>query len=663
MNTAVHLLQDINSEQIAESPIVIVGTGPVGIKALTTLIMNNPAECIIVYGAEPWEPYNRVKLSSFVAGDVSLQDITESQRLPVQDNLVHHHNCRIVSIDRENHSVTDETGRTQKYRKLILAVGSEPHVPAIEGSELESVYTFRNMTDAHHLMARQVKSRTVVVVGGGVLGLEAAKAMSRNKTQVVVIDHASHLMSNQLDEQAADLLREHILSLGIKVHLSSGIKKIIGDSRVESVELRDGKRISCDTVIFSTGIKPNIDLARNSKLSVGRGIRVSDSMQTNDPDIYAIGECAEHRGIVYGLVAPGFEQAKVAIADINRKKTSYTGSISSTQLKVVNVPVFSMGHTGEGESKSIFNEYVYEKPSTGIYRKIIIFKNRLVGAMSVGTWESCHRVQECITKNRIIWPWQLKRFMKSGDLWDLEEAGSVTNWPASTIVCNCMNVSRGQCSKAIVAGCQTIEEIMRSTSASTVCGSCRPLIGELLGSCVKAEKIKALKSFLFYSSIASIAIVLAFLLPGMSYNNSAEEPLQWDVLWREGILKQVSGFSILALTIIALLVSLRKRWKRFRLVEFSVWRYLHVLIGLFVVLALFVHTGFRAGENLNGWLMMLFSSLMLVGGIYGVFMAFQHMLDGALAQKIKSYFNWVHLLLFWPVPVLLSFHVFKVYYF
>lgn len=664
MNTAVHLMTETTVDRgIFGTPIVIVGTGPVGIKALTTLLENNPDENVVIYGDEPWEPYNRVKLSSFLAGEINWSDLTDSQRIPERSNLVQHQNCRIVKVDRENNTVIDEAGNRQKYKKLILALGSQPHIPGIEGTDLREVYTFRNLTDAQHLLARQVRSRRIVVVGGGVLGLEAAKAMSRNNTEVTVIDHAPHLMISQLDEMAAELLREHILSLGIKIYLGSGIKRLLGEEQVSAVELINGKRIDCDTVIFSTGIRPNIDLARAAKVAVGRGIRVSDTMQTSDPDIYAIGECAEHREIVYGLVAPGFEQAKVAVADINGRKTSYTGSIASTQLKVVGLPVFSMGRLAEGESKRIFVEYVFNKPQSGIYRKVIIFKNRLVGSVSVGKWESLHRVQEGITKSRYIWPWQLGRFIKTGDLWPEEVSKHVSDWPAGAVICNCMNVTRGQCSRAIHSGCASIEEIMQKTSASTVCGSCRPLLTELLGGVAKAEKIRFIKSILVYSLLAGVAAALAFLLPGLHYNQSAQDPILWDFVWRENLAKQISGYSILALTLIGLLVSLRKRWKRFSIFDFPFWRYAHVFIGLFIVFALFAHTGFRLGDNLNAWLMSLFTGLILIGGIYGMFISVQHRVDGVIARQFRCYLNWTHLLLFWPIPVLLTFHVLKSYYF
>lgn len=664
MSAEVHFVAESIKQAESEQPIVIVGTGPVGIKALITLLEKNPQENIVIYGDEPWEPYNRVKLSSFLAGDAKWDDLTESQKLPALENLIHQFNCKIVAIDRNNKTVIDENGNQQQYRKLILAMGSQPHVPSIEGTHYEGVYTFRNMTDAQKLMARQVRSRTVVIVGGGVLGLEAAKAMMRNHTTVIVIDHSMHLMPNQLDEEAAELLREHVISLGINLYLGSGIKRVIGDLAVTGVELRNGRIIECDTVIFSTGIRSNIELAREAHISVGRGIKVSDTMQTSDADIYAIGECAQHRDVVYGLVAPGFEQAKVAVAHIyNNKKANYKGSITATQLKVVGIPVFSMGRTGAGESRQIFIEHVYNRPEKGIYRKIIIFRNRLVGAISVGSWDSLNRLQESICKERYMWPWLLKRYLKTGDLWSEEKAKNVSQWPAQAVVCNCMGVTRGQCSKAIEAGCNSINEIMQSTSASTVCGGCRPLIAELLGGIVKAEKLRAIKTFLAISLLATFAILSAFTLPGLSYNPSSEADFQWDILWRENIYKQISGFSILGLVVFSLLVSVRKRWKRFSFFDYSFWRYMHVVLGLMIVMGLFLHTGFRGGENLNMWLMTIFSTLVLTGGIYGMFMSIQHKFDGVLAQRIRSQLNWVHLLLFWPLPVLLVFHVLKTYYF
>ena len=196
-----------------------------------------------------------------------------------------------------------------------------------------------------------------------------------------------------------------------------------------------------------------------------------------------------------------------------------------------------------------------------------------------------------------------------------------------------------------------------------MCGGCKPLLAELLGGAIKAEKLKAYKSFLVYSLFATLAMTAAIVLPGLMYNVSSEDMLQWDMIWRDGSIKQVTGFTILGLVTIALLISLAKRWKRFSLFEYNLWRYVHVLAGVLIAISLFAHTGFRIGHQMNSWLMSIFVALMFVGGLYGLFMSVQHKLDGVLVQKVRGYFNWIHLLLFWPVPVLLSFHIFKTYYF
>lgn len=666
MSTAVHLqnTQDITQQLENEAPIVIIGMGPVGVRAMQSLLLHNPDEKIVAYGGEPWEPYNRVKLSSFLAGEMSWAEMVDSQKIPIVENVIHYSNCRVVRIDRSAKIVVDETGRTQPYRKLILALGSRPHVPEVEGAGLSGVFTFRDMSDAQSLMARRVRSRVVCIVGGGLLGLEAAKAMMRNNTKVVMIDHAPHLMSNQLDSEAAELVQEHVLSLGVRLYLGSGVKQILSiDESVSGVELRNGKRIACDTVIFSTGIVPNIELARNAGIAVGKGVRVKDNMQTADPNIYAIGECSQHRDKVYGLVAPGLEQASVAVAHINGKKTNYVGSVAACRLKILNISVFSMGEVLESDNRGLIQNVCYSQPSKGIYRKLTIKKNRLVGAIAIGDWDALSRLQEGVSNRRLLWPWQIRHFIKTGDVWAKEKVKSVAQWPSHAIVCNCMGVTRGTCAKAIDDGASSIDALMNATSASTVCGSCRPLLSELLGGIVKAEKLHNFKSFFALSTIALLSMLAALCLPGLTYNGSSQAAFNYDLLWREGLYKQITGFSIVAMVLIGLILSLRKRWSRFKWLQFSFWRYLHVLLGVLVVGTLFLHTGFRLGENLNAWLMITFTMLAIVGGMYGIFLSVQHRMDGMLAKQTREIFGWIHVLLAWPIPALVSFHVLKTYYF
>ena len=660
--TATQINLSINN-YIGELPIIIVGTGPVGIRALQSIMRIDPAARVVIFGNEPWVPYNRVKLSSFLAGDIKLNDLVDTQNIQSVDNIIQQHNCAIVEIDRETRSVLDEYGQRHYYSKLVLAMGSQPHIPSIEGTNLHRVYTFRSLSDAEHLFARRVFSRSTVIIGGGLLGLEAARAMTRQNTQVSIVDHANRLMSQQLDEGAAEYLNEHVLSLGIRAYLSVGVKAILGEDKVEGVQLLNGKVIECDTVVFATGIVPNIDLARAAKLSVGKGIRVNNNMQTSDKQIYAIGECAQHQDKVYGIVSPGYEQAEVAIHHIFGKKSHYTGSLSATQLKVVGIPIFSMGKVGEEENLVNFDVYVYQSPSKNIYRKIILKRNRLIGVIGVGEFPAKNRIQESILHQRRVWPWQITRFLETGDLWKEEVAVNIHQWPASAIVCNCMGITRGQCSKAISGGCDTVEKLMGSTNASTVCGSCRPLLANLFGEKASLDKIKALKSFFSLSLIALLLTVAAFSLPALPYAPSVNVDFSWDLLWRDNISKQITGYSILGLSVVGLIISLRKRWTIFKFLDFSVWRYAHIVLGVLALVSIFLHTGFRLGANLNYWLMAPFLGLVLIGSITALFMSFQHRFDAAKAKGIRDTLVWGHILTFWPIPALLAMHIAKTYYF
>ncbi len=653
----------VNEQQDQVAPIVVVGTGPVGIRAVQALLRRNSETSVIIYGDEPWEPYNRVRLSLLLAGDIKEDDISNRPELPASARVVQHHNCAVLAIDRAEHRIIDAAGRHQAYSTLILATGSRPHIPSIPGTHLAGVFTFRNMTDAQHLQARQVRSRRVVVIGGGLLGLEAARAMQRQHTEVVVIEHTNHLMNRQLDTASAELLREHIMGKGVRVLLQESVKEIVGGYQVKGIRLRSGKEIECDTVIISTGIKPNIDLALNARLSVGRGIRVNDQMQTNDPAIYAVGECAEHRDHIYGLVTPGLEQAEVAAHTIVGGHSRYEGSIAATKLKVVNMPIFSMGLVNKEDSSRDLQEVIYQNRKEGIYRKLMLDRSRLVGAIATGEWDEQSRVQEVIRKQRRIWPWQLKRFRHQGVLWPEVESKSVVGWPAGTTVCNCTGVTRGELSQAMNDGCETLAAIKSCTGASTVCGSCEPLLTEMLGNKIDRKPVRAGKTLLGLSLLLLISVLTLFMSGPIPYSNSVDVPFAWDNLWRDSLLKQVSGFTLLGLSLLGLLLSLRKRWKRFAFGDFAIWRAVHVAIGLAIITSLLGHTGFRVGSYLNMYLMVGFIALLVLGAVAGSVISLEHRLDNVVARRLRNGFVWAHILLFWPIPVLLGFHILKSYYF
>jgi nitrite reductase (NADH) large subunit len=648
------------AETAAAVPVVVVGAGPVGMRFAQELARRDPATPVVLYGDEASEPYNRVRLSSFLVGETSWQALTRDSTLPAGANIETRYGCRVTAIDRVDRCVRDATGCVQPFSSLVLATGSRPHVPDIPGIRLPGVYTFRDVRDAHRLLARRVRSRRTVVLGGGLLGLEAARAMQRFNTSVTVVEHYSRLMMRQLDQGAARELAAHVAALGIEVVLGDGVKRVLGDGAVTGIQLRNDRVIECDTLLVATGIIPNTELALAACLHIGRGVKVNDSMQSSDPGIYAVGECAEHRNRVYGIVAPGLEQATVAAHVIAGGRTRYRGSTVATRLKVVDLPVFSMGPVTEEETPDFARTWVFRKGD--VYRKLVTFRGRLVGAIAVGECPELNRLQEAVTRQRRVWPWQLLRFNQTGAMWPEAEVESVLAWPATAAVCNCTGVTRGELGRALAEGCCTVEALAARTGASTVCGSCRPLLAELAGNAGPAAPVRAWKWLLGTSSFAlktAAVIAIALLIP---YAQTVQVQWQWDLLWRESFWKQVSGFTVLGFSAALLAMSLRKRVPRIKLGDFSLWRVAHAVLGALTLVGLIVHTGGRLGSNLNLMLMGAFLGVVVLGAIAGGVIALEHRL-GAEGARLRRTWLWSHILIAWPIPVLLGFHVLKTYYF
>lgn len=633
---------------------VIVGAGPVGQRLAAELRRHDAEREIVMFGDEPWAPYDRVQLSSWLAGRT-----TDAGAVHDDKNLRLHLGMSIDRIDRENREVIDARGIACPYEKLILATGSRARIPPLPGIRLPGVFTFRNLSDAQSLMARSVRSRSMVVVGGGLLGLETARALRRFNTHVTIIEQSTRLMFNQLDGDCAGLLQQHIEALGIDVVTSAGVKRIVGETRMEGVLLLDGRLIECDTVVMAVGITPNVQLARDCGLQTGRGIMVNDRMQTSDSDIYAVGECTEHRNTVYGLVAPGFEQAAVAAHVLSGRAAEYSGSTTATRLKVVDCPVMSAGVV---ETEWHRSTLVYRDRSKNMMRKVLLDGNRLDAAMAVGEWDEFSRVQEGVRMRRRIRPWRALRFRLTGTLWSAEGEGGVASWPASATVCNCKGVSRGALTRAVDQGCVDIAGLAGCTGASTVCGTCKPLLGQLLGA-VEVAPVTAARTLTAVAGVVMIATLLWLLPFSLPYSDTVRASLRIDNLWRDGLFKQISGFTLLGLSIVLALVSARKRVRRLRWGSFDGWRVLHVLAGLLTVAVLVTHTGFRLGDNLNFYLMCVFAGLMLAGAAASAVVGLQHVLPLALARRSRELSIWTHVLLLWPLPALLGFHVLKTYWY
>lgn len=665
MAAVAHIIDDTPGKQIFKY--IVVGTGPVGVRFIQEINKLQSGVSIAIFGDEPWAPYNRIQLSSLLSGEIREPSLYDAQDISQYSQVKALYNNRIIEIDRKNKRVLDTAGHYYSYEYLILATGSKANVPNIPGVNRKNVFTFRDMTDAQLLMSRSVSTRRTVIIGGGLLGLEAARAMQRFNTEVHIIEHSNWLMFNQLDNRAGSYLKQYVESLGIYVHSGCRVDRITGDEKVKGVVLSGSvvaneQLIECDTVIIAVGVSANVELAKQSGLNYGKGIRVDDHLQTNDSSIFAIGECAEHNKITYGLISPGFEQAAVLSHFLNKEGVSYKGSVTSTSLKVLNYPVFSIGDNSLTARKR--ETHIYQDHEKEIYRKIIVINGRIRSAIGVGEWAGVQRFQQAVEDRRRVWPWQIRRFELDGVLWNDASSESVIDWPSSSTVCNCTGVTRGELGLACKYGACTVDGLVRVTGASTVCGSCKPLLVEFVGGNAAPEPARYFKSLLTVSALLLIACLFAFFAPSLDYSSSVTDNFSLDILWRDSLFKQISGFSLLGLSVFVSLISFRKRIRKLnRLWDYAAWRFVHVTTALLIIGALFIHTGFRLGDNINLYLMSVFTGLLLIGALAAIAIGYEHNLPRRLAKQLRVYAVWSHIVLLWPLPPLLGFHILKTYYF
>ena len=488
--------------------------------------------------------------------------------------------------------------------------------------------------------------------------------MQRYNTQITVVEHNQWLMMQQLDYHAGEHLKRYVEQSGVYVELGDSVVSILGNNRVEAVRLRSGRELSCDTVIIAAGISPNIQLARDSGLSCGKGIRINDHLETSKQNIYAIGECAEHNNNVYGLVKPGLEQASVLAERLSGGEARYVGSLSSTRLKVIQQSVFSAGRTGvDEESAGSVKEFIYSSKDSGIYRKIRVFGNRLIGVIAIGDWHETSLLHDAIQNRKRLGFWHLARFRSSGNLWGNEQDLDVMSWPSGAVVCNCTGVTRGRLTQALDAGCENVACLTAQTRAASVCGSCKPLLAEMLGEEARVEPVRSWRGLLAMSALSLSLVALFVFIWRIPYPDSVQVAVRWDELWRNSLLKQISGFTMLGLIAMGLGISLRKRFSKIEFGDFNVWRHLHVVLGIGALAALVVHTGFRLGDELNLLLMLNFLLLVIAGANSSTVVATEHRMNPALAKKQRRRWTWLHIVLFWPFPVLLAAHIVKSYYY
>ncbi|MBT2596546.1 NAD(P)/FAD-dependent oxidoreductase [Arthrobacter sp. ISL-72] len=473
---------------------MVIGNGMAGARAVEEILARGGAEqfTITMFGDEPYGNYNRIMLSHVLAGEENDADIFLNSLHWYQDNnITLHAGVRVERIDRFTKYVFASNGHVVPYDVLIIATGSQSFMPPMDGlytpsgSVKPGVFTFRTIDDTRnmvrharledHLPERQ---RRAVVIGGGLLGLEAARGLQSHGIDVDVVHSGGHLMNAQLGPDGGAILRRSVEALGITVHTGSRTTAVLGTDKVTGVRLRDQPDIGCDMVVVAAGIRPNVDLAVLSGLHVERAIVVDDQLRVVDEDdIYAVGECVQHRGEVYGLVAPLWEQAAVLADHVTGADTSsaYLGSRIATKLKVAGVEVASMGL--KGPERATDEHIVFSEPSRGVFKSIVIRDNKMVGATLLGDSRKVAYLTQAFDKGL---PLPEERISLMFDLGTPGEEQGVAELDDDAQVCNCNGVSKKSLVDAVKGGCNTVAGAMDATRAGKGCGSCKLLVKQVV---------------------------------------------------------------------------------------------------------------------------------------------------------------------------------------
>jgi nitrite reductase (NADH) large subunit len=466
--------------------LIIIGNGMAGARtAEEILACGGSAQFdITIFGEEPHGNYNRILLSGVLNGSQDPSEIFLNGLNWYKENGIElHAGSRVDVIARPPKAVHCDDGRWYPYDQLIIATGSRPSIPPIAGLKTPNgdlrpgVLVFRTIVDCQKIAEYAAKSRRAAVIGGGLLGLEAARGLLNHGIEVNVIHLSNHLMNQQLDPQSGMILKNTIEKMGIQVHLKKLTKGVLGNNEVAGLVFDDGQTLPCDMIVIATGITPNAEIGSRWGLATEHGIVVDDQLRTSDPDIFAVGECAQHRGRVYGLVAPLWEQAKVLAEYISGSNpaAAYHGSKIATKLKVMGVELASMGAiAGDGEDEDIV---LFMEPRRGVYKKLIIRDGMLAGGILMGEISKAAYLMQVFDRGSRLPEDRLSL------LFDIDIPNAAVTFdqmPGDAQICNCNGVRKNAIVRCVTNGNRDLKSVMGATRAGTGCGSCKPLLTDLI---------------------------------------------------------------------------------------------------------------------------------------------------------------------------------------
>ena len=641
-------------------PLIIIGNGMVAAHFCEQFVQLGLGSKyrLMIFGDEPRLAYDRVNLTAYAHRNNFTEIQFHSHQWYDDNHIELFIDEKILSVDTENQQILSDKGRKLSYAKLIFATGSSPFVPKIPGTDLKDVYTYRNCSDVDEIRYISRHKEHAVVIGGGLLGIEAADFLKFQGMETHIIEMADFLMPRQLTPDAANLLKDKIEGKGFTVHTGTSTKAITRTDGKIILQLSDEKTIETDLVVISAGIRPNSKIAAEAGLDCAPrgGILCNDELTTSDPNIFVMGECARHNDTIYGLVAPGYKMAEILAKRLAGEDITFTGADTSTRLKMLGEQVISIGAALQPYPSHTYSDANH-------YRMLVQHNMKLIGAIGIGDWEESGQIQAAVQNNMQLTDKELKTFEKTGRLW--EEAPELEKWPDSTIICNCRQVTKGEIIRCYKA-CNDLTKVQDQTGAGSVCGSCQPTVAKLCGQNIQLRQKPSIGMMVFSSLCLITLLVICYSPVFWNIDSYNSDRYRISEFLRSFLMRQVTGYTVLFFGILAALIGVRKRWKRFSFGKFSKWRISHAVFALLSLIAVIFHTGFSSGKNLNSWLFYSFISMNFFGVITGFTASFEFFGTNRLSafcRRWRPQMTFIHLLIFWPLPALLVFHIIQAYFF
>ncbi len=645
--------------------LAVVGNGMVSLRFCQELVRLglNRVFAVTVIGEESVPAYDRVNLAHVLRGkpvdSLTLAPAEWYRESGIELRL----GAAVTEVDANEKAVVSPSGR-EAFDVIVFATGSSAVVPKIEGADAPGVSVYRSERDARRLrqLARDParSAHPVLVVGAGLLGLEAAAELKALGCDVELVESGDHLLPRQLDQETAVRVEAAIERAGHRLHKGVRATKIRQASEGLVVELDDESSLEVSTVVLAVGVRPRDDVARAAGLACDLfgGIVVKDDLSCSKQGFYAIGECTRHRGLSYGIVAPGYQMAEVLAQRLAGHDVRFRGATTTTRLKSPEVEVCAVGQSNVDD---LATSHCAREDDEG-YRRLVVRRGRLIGLAVVGNWNELHLAQQAIVSKRRVSRRQLSKFERGESLFGRASV-DLRSWPADAPVCSCTGVTCGSLRGAHARGAVTPEALTEATGAGSVCGSCKPLLASLCSDQVATLPVEVSKPLVISAGIALVVGLFASFGPPLPYADTVQVSLAWDEMWRQSAIKQLTGYSLVVLTLIGLAISVRRRFGLLRRFEHASLRTFHVVMGVFLLVVLAAHTGFRPGANLDWLLGVSFVGSALVGAVAAIGTALDQRFSGGLGGRLRRGVTSAHIWLVWPLPALVLAHVVKVYFF